>query len=168
MKMESGPYGPNDVLINKKIKLQFYPFIKVFGGFDKVDAVKRLSGANTTRVLSRLKVMLLASKFGYLWIDDENGAIICNYNYVKTADKRYVYLDVIHELVHIRQHMEGKRLFNDNFEYVDSPTEIEAYKVGADEAKRIGMSKKEIIKYMEMEWVDKKQFDRLLKVVGLR
>lgn len=161
-------YGPADVKINKNIKLHYYLFPEVFRGFDKVDAVKRLFGKDTKHVLSRLKVMLLASEFGYLWIDDRHNALVCNYDYVKTADRRWVYLDVIHELVHIKQHMHGKKLFNDNFEYFDNPTEIEAYRVGAEEAKRIGMSNKEIVEYMKIEWGDPKQFVRLLKVLGLR
>ena len=155
------------VSINKEIKLRDYPFKHVFKGFEKVGAIKDIFGADTNRVLSRLKVALVPSKFGYLWIDDKKGALVCNYNYIKDADKRYVYLDVIHELVHIKQRMQGKKLFDDNFGYVDSPTEIEAYRVGAQEAKRIGMTKKEIIEYMKIEWVDKKQFNRLLKAVDL-
>lgn len=160
-------YGPAQVKINKGIKLHYYPFPEVFGGFEKVDAVKRLFGRDTKRVLSRLKVMLISSEFGYLWVDVRNMALVCNYNYIKTADKRWVYLDVIHELVHIKQHMQGKKLFNDNFGYFDSPTEVEAYRVGAGEAKRIGMSKKEIIEYMKVEWGDQKPFVHLIKALGL-
>jgi hypothetical protein len=80
-------YGPVHVKINKDIKLHYYPFLEVFGGFEKVDAVKRLFGADTKRILSRLKVMLISSEFGYLWVDVRNMALVCNYNYIKTVDK---------------------------------------------------------------------------------
>ena len=91
------------VAINKSIRIRYLPFKRVFRGFENVDAVKKLFGKHTKNVLSNLKVMLVPSKFGYLWIDDKKGALVCNYNYIKDADKRYVYLDVIHELVHIKQ-----------------------------------------------------------------
>jgi len=160
-------YGPDDVKINRNVKVPLYPFVHMFEGFDKVGAVRKLFGSRTKTVLSRLKVMVFAGSWGYLWIDDKTKSIVCNINYIKSADRRYVYLDVIHELVHIRQSFEGKNLFDDRYEYVDSPTEIEAYKVCVEEAERIGMKKSEIIEYLKVDWVDNNDFKRLLKVVGL-
>ncbi len=159
--------GMAGVEINKKIKLRYYKFTDVFKGFEDVDAVKKIFGKNTKKVISELKVMLVSTKWGYLWVDDRNLSIGCNYDYIKRADDRHIYLDVIHELTHIKQGMEGKNLFDDSFEYVDSPTEIEAYKKGVTEAKRLGMSNDEIIEYLKVDWVDKKDFSRLLKAVGL-
>ncbi|MCL4389332.1 MAG: hypothetical protein M1528_02310 [Candidatus Marsarchaeota archaeon] len=155
------------VVINKGIKLRYYKFTDVFKGFENVDAVKKLFGKDTKRILSKLKVMLFSSKWGYLWVDDRNMSIGCNYDYIKEADKRHVYLDVIHELMHIKQGMEGRKLFNDNFEYVDSPTELEAYREGVAEAKRIGMSDKEIIEYLKVDWVGERDFKRLLRALGM-
>ncbi len=155
------------ISINKNIKIRYYKFTDVFKGFENVDAVKRLFGKDTKKILSKLKVMLFSSKWGYLWVDDRNMSLGCNYDYIKKADKRYVYLDVIHELTHIKQGMEGRNLFDDNFEYVDSPTEIEAYREGVAEAKRIGMSNSEIIEYLKVDWVEEKDFKKLLRAVGL-
>jgi hypothetical protein len=155
------------VRINKNVKLAYYKFTDIFKGFENVDAVKKIFGKDTNKVLSGLKVMLVSTKWGYLWVDDRNLSIGCNYDYIKRADERHVYLDVIHELTHIKQGMDGKNLFDDNFEYVDSPTEIEAYKGGVAEAKRLGMSDNEIIEYLKVDWVEKKDFNRLLKAVGL-
>jgi hypothetical protein len=63
--------------------------------------------------------------------------------------------------------MQGKKLFNDNFGYFNSPMEVEAYRIGAEEAKRIGMSKKEIIDYMKVERSDQKPFVHLIKALSL-
>lgn len=161
-------YGPSDIWINKDLELPSYPFTKVFKGFDRVEAVRRIFGTRTHQVLSRLRVLLYSSRWGgYLWIDDKKGALVVNLHYLKTGRKKYVYLDVIHELVHIKQHMDGRALFDERYGYVDRPTEIEAYKEAVKEAKRIGMSRKEIVDYLKVEWVNSSDFKRLLKAVGL-
>ncbi len=161
-------YGPSDIWINKSLELPSYPFTKVFKGFNKVEAVRRLFGKNTNRVLSRLRVLLYSSRWGgYLWIDDKKGALVVNLHYLKTGRKRDVYLDVIHELVHIKQRMDGRKLFDETYEYVDRPTEIEAYKEAVKEAKRIGMSRKETVEYLKVEWVNNSDFKRLLSAVDL-
>ena len=165
--MTNKEYGPAYIRINKRLEPPSYLFTDVFRGFENIDAVKRVFGKDTKRVLSRLRVMLYTGRRGYLWIDDNKGAIVVNLHYIRTADKRSVYLDVIHELVHIRQHMQGRKLFDDRYAYVDAPTEIEAYRVATEEAKRIGMSRKEIVDYLKVEWVNTTDFKRLLKAVGL-
>ena len=104
----------------------------------------------------------LQSRKGYLKIDDETGHIVVSAEYLKTGEERYLYLDVIHELVHIRQFMEGKELFDGRYSYVDRPTEIEAYGAAAKEAKRIGMSDDEVVEYLRVEWVTEEEFQRLL------
>lgn len=165
--MTNKKHGPADVWINKRLNPPSYPFMEMFKGFEKVDAVKRVFGKDTKMVLSKLRVSLYTGRRGYLWIDDNKGAIVVNTHYIRTASKKSVYLDVIHELVHIKQHMQGRKLFDDRYEYVDAPTEIEAYRVAAKEAKRIGMSRKEIVEYLKVEWVSNKDFKRLLKAAGV-
>lgn len=86
--------------------------------------------------------------------------------YLRTGDERYLYLDVIHELVHIRQFIEGKELFDSRYSYVDRPTEIEAYSAATREAERIGMKKEEILDYLKVEWVSEEEFQRLLRAVS--
>jgi hypothetical protein len=63
--------------------------------------------------------------------------------------------------------MEGKQLFNSEVEYVDNPTEIEAYSHAVKEAQRLGMSEKEIIEYLRVEWITEEALGRLVRSVGL-
>ncbi len=165
--MKGKDYGPNDVRINKRIKIPSYSFTKIFSGFDDIGAVKALFGANTRKVLSGLKVKLYVGSWGYFWIDDEDFSLVCNLHYLKTGNKKYVYLDVIHELVHIKQHMNGKDLYDMDDGYVNTPTEIEAYKYAVKEARRIGMTKRQIVDYLKMEWLSDDDLKRLLKVTGV-
>jgi hypothetical protein len=94
-------------------------------------------------------------------VSDEDGHIFASQGYLNTGENWSVYLDVVHELVHVRQFMEGKELFDQTYSYGDRPTEIEAYQVAAREARRIGLSEKEIFEYLEVPWINKKELERL-------
>ena len=63
--------------------------------------------------------------------------------------------------------MDGKKLFLDEYEYVDSPIEVEAYEFTVKEARRIGMSIGEIIEYLKVEWVSEEAHLRLVKALKL-
>lgn len=141
-------------------------FTDLFGGFDEVGAVKKIFGRNSRKVLESTMVHLIQNR-GYLRVDNDTGDIIVCEPYLKTADERHLYLDLIHELVHVKQHHEGRELYDKKFSYVDRPTEIEAYSLAVGEAKRIGMTDTEIVDYLDVEWVGKDDFRRLLNAVGI-
>ncbi|PSN85608.1 hypothetical protein B9Q02_05655 [Candidatus Marsarchaeota G1 archaeon BE_D] len=155
------------VKINRNVELLSYPFKEVFQGFENVVAVRKIFGDKTDEVLSKLRVVLYPRR-GYLAVDDQTGYILVSHPYLKEADERYLYLDVIHELVHVKQFFEGKELFDERYSYVDRPTEIEAYKVAVEEGRRIGMSDEELADYLRVEWITDEEFERLLKAVGVK
>ncbi len=101
-------------------------------------------------------------------VSDEDGHIFASQQYINKGEAWSVYLDIIHELVHVRQFHEGKNLFDSKFSYVDRPTEIEAYTVAVEEARRIGMNEEEIFEYLEVPWVTDEEHRRLAKSTGLR
>ena len=154
------------VVIRRDLPLGTYPFEEVFGQFDRVDAVKVTFGAKTREVLSSIKV-IIASRRGYMHVDGETGDLFVCRSYLESADERYLYLDVIHELVHIRQFREGKELFDENYDYVDRPTEIEAYHAAIEEAGRIGLRGSELVDYLKVDWVSDEDFIRFLKTLGV-
>lgn len=154
------------VEINRNLNLGSYAFPDVFCGFDGVAAVKAIFGGKTKEVLSRIKVVLV-SRRGYMHVDGETGDLHVSRSYLETADARYLYLDVIHELVHIRQFHEGKELFDERYDYVDRPTEIQAYRVALKEARRIGYAGDELIEYLKVDWVSEEDFRRFLRLLGV-
>jgi len=141
-------------------------FPELFQGFEKVAAVKRIFGAKTKQTLKSVRI-LFSTKKGYLHVDNDTGDIIISSPYLQTAAERDFYLDLIHELVHVKQFKEGKDLFDKKYSYVDRPTEIEAYTVAVDEARRIGMTEPEIVDYLKVEWVNDEDFKRLLRTLGV-
>jgi len=79
-----------------------------------------------------------------------------------------LYLDVIHELVHIKQFLQGRNLFDSKYSYVDRPTEIEAYRCCVEEARKIGMSEAAIAEYLYVEWISRADHARLLKTLTVK
>ena len=142
------------------------PFAEVFAGFEAVEAVRGLFGPDTEEVISKLKISLDSPR-GYLRVDGETGNVIINPEYLKTGHERHLYLDVIHELTHVRQFREGKELYDRRFAYFERPTEIEAYRVAVEEARRIGMDKEEIVDYLRVEWVTEEEFMRFVSMMRI-
>ena len=156
-----------DVCIERKAKIGVHPFTGVFGGFERVQAVRSIFGSETEEVLGGLSVEVVKRQ-GYMRINDHEGSIEVSASYLKQGNEVDVYLDVIHELVHIRQHREGKELWDRRYEYVDRPTEIEAYKVAVKEARKLGMSEDEVAQYLRVEWIPEETFERFLRNVGVK
>jgi hypothetical protein len=156
------------VEIVRNAKAQTYPFIDYFKGFEKVEAVKQIFGEKTEDVLRNLKVEFHSLKRGYMGVSDVNGNLMVSAYYLKTGDIVDIYLDVIHELVHVKQFMEGKELFEGSHTYVERPTEVEAYRHAVDEARKLGLSHKRICAYLRTEWMSDKDFKRLASILNIK
>jgi hypothetical protein len=143
------------------------PFTSVFAGFERVGAVRSIFGDDTEEVLSTLVVDVMETR-GYLKIDAEKGSVVVNSGYLREGHELHLYLDVIHELVHIRQHREGKELWDQRYRYVDRPTEIEAYRAAVEEGRRLGLLEAELVDYLRVEWVPDEDFSRLLATLGVK
>jgi hypothetical protein len=159
--LSSGVEIPRNVPINK------HRFMDYFKGFDKVNTVKEIFGIDTEKVLSGLEVEFFSSRFGYMGVSDEDGHLFVSADYLKNGDSLGIYLDVIHELVHVKQFREGRQLFDETYEYADRPTELEAYRIAVQEARRLGMSNDEIFGYLKVTWLDESEVRRLAENVGV-
>jgi len=137
-------------------------FNDYFKGFDKNEAVRGIFGNKTEDVLRNLKVEFMGL-FGYMGVDNTDGHLLVNARYLENGDKTDIYLDVIHELCHVKQYMEGKELFDGRYEYVDRPTEIEAYQYTVNEARRLGLSNERICQYLKTEWMSEEDLKKLAK-----
>jgi hypothetical protein len=141
-------------------------FTDYFVGFEKNRAVKGIFGEKTEAVLRNLKVDFIW--FGYMGVSDDDGHLMVNKRYLSTGRKQDIYLDVVHELCHVRQHMDGRDLFDPRYDYVDRPTEIEAYRYATLEAKRIGLSAEDIRLYLKTEMMSTKALDKLICNMGVK
>ena len=155
------------VKILRNINVLTYPFTDYFIGFENVEAVRRIFGDKTEEVLNNLKVEFNSWR-GYMGVSDQDGHLRVSANYLNNGDIVDIYLDIIHELVHVKQFMQGKKLFNRNFRYVDRPTEIEAYRHAVEEARNLGLSDKNILEYLKTDRRSKDDLHRLAKALNVR
>jgi hypothetical protein len=158
--------------------VELSPFTDYFKGFERVQAVRKVFGRQTDDILGNLRVGFVSHRYMYMGVRDSDGNLSVGTYHLKNSDMRTLYLDVVHELFHVKQFMADKQYFRREHRrylkngfntslYFKSPIEVPAYKHAVEEAKRIGMSYDEIVEYLEMGPVDPKVFSRLLKDVGL-
>lgn len=140
-------------------------FAEYFKEFENVEAVKGIFGEKTHEVLSHLKVEL-SWIGGYMYVDGSDGHMVISKRYLNNGNKTDIYLDLIHELCHVKQFFDGKELFDPRYTYVNRPTEIAAYRYAVEEAKRIGLTDREILRYLKTEWMTPEDLKCLAKNIG--
>ena len=130
-----------------------------------VELIQDPEGRN--HILNETVIDLIDSE-GYMYVEQSDGRLVLGTQYLREASEQFLYLDAIHELVHIKQFREGANLYDSRFSYVDRPTEIEAYKLTVKEARRLGMSDSEIADYLLVDWITRKERDKLARRLGVR
>jgi hypothetical protein len=78
-----------------------------------------------------------------------------------------IYLDILHELFHVFQRQAGRELWDDKYDYVDRPTELEAYRFGVEEARRLHATDAYLREYLRVMWVSERRHRRLLRNLGV-
>jgi hypothetical protein len=144
-----------------------YLFADYFKDYEKVEVIREIFGKKTEEVLSNLRVDFTLFG-GYMGVNPFNGHLMINPRYLNNGSKLDIHLDLIHELVHIRQFMEGMELFDRKYSYVERPTEIEAYRYAVKEAKKLGQSDERICEYLKTEWINNEDLKRLTRVLEVK
>ena len=101
-------------------------------------------------------------------VSNMDGHIMISAEYLNTGDIVDIYLDIIHELTHVKQFMEKKELFDRRYSYVERPTEIEAYRNAVKEARRLGISDERICEYLQTEWMSDEDLSLLAKALDVK
>jgi len=156
-----------NVKIPRDVKIAMHPFTRYFKGFENVAAVREIFGEKTETVLDNLMVEFAGIR-GYMGVSEVDGHVIIGARYLNEGNTLDIYLDIIHELVHVRQFMEGKELFDSDYAYIERPTEVEAYCRAVKEARRLGMDDGRICEYLKTEWMSDEDLQRLAKTVGVK
>ena len=103
----------------------------------------------------------------YMYINRDDGSINSGLGHLRNSDAEVLYLDILHELYHVKQQREGADLYPENVAYVDIPTEIEAYEYTVKAGRHIGMTDGEILNYLYVEFISNKDLIKLAKRLGL-
>jgi hypothetical protein len=100
---------------------------------------------------------------GYCFVDVQIPAIVLSEEYYHKANPLDLYLDLAHELTHLRQLAEGQNLWDHSLHYVDRPTEIEGYAVAVEEGRRLGMTEADILHHLSNPWLNDEEVARLFE-----
>lgn len=111
--------------------------------------------------------VIVSDRPSYMKVDNEDGSILINLRHLMHADAVILYLDIIHELVHVKQHRQGLDLYDRSKAYVDRKTEIDAYAFTVKEARRLGLTDKQVLDYLRVEWITPEEHLRLAKNLNL-
>jgi hypothetical protein len=180
-KMESPPPG---FRVARKIPLGRHPILAVFPGLDRMDTAKRHEpdAAERKRLHTETFVEIVdADMWMYVapweapkgvgrWrpvVTPKVDCIVIGEGHLRTSPELILFLDIFHELCHIRQRHAGMELFDRRYSYVRSPTEVEAYKFVIEEARQLGVSDSVLRDYLLVEWIDKKEYHELLETMGV-
>ena len=68
------------------------PFTQVFKGFEGIQAVRRVFGADTEEVIGRLQIRLIPSRYMYMGVNDLDGNLAVGTHHLKHSDFKILYL----------------------------------------------------------------------------
>jgi len=105
---------------------------------------------------------------GFRMEESLEDVIVVARSHLQNSPRMDVYLDVIHEFLHILQRKQGREIWpGRKIPYVDRPTEIEAYAYSVAEARRLGVPDSYLREYLQVPWVRKAEYRRLLRHLGV-
>jgi hypothetical protein len=163
-----------------------YPLLEVFRGFEKTTPFRKYPGDDRA-VLSIARGtwaqlmpgpgwMYVAPPrtppeiraVGYRMVETKDDVIVVARSHLANSPAIDVYLDIVHEFLHILQRHQGRVIWpRASLSYVDRPTEIEAYAYSIAEARRLGVPDSYLRRYLRVTWIRKPEYHRLLRNVGV-
>jgi len=114
------------------------------------------------RVVANTKVLVVDQPYE-MYVNNDDASITIGLTHLRRASDEFLYLDIIHELCHVKQHLQGRNLYDRSKAYVDRETEIDAYRITVQEARRIGLNDDAIANYLHVSWITPEEHKRLAR-----
>ncbi len=126
-----------------------HPYLRILPRVLESPAIIRIlqDGARAAAFVGQARVRV-SSELGYAYVDVEAREIVLAKRYYATGSSLDLYLDLLHELTHLRQLAEGLDVWDESFPYPSRPTEVEAYAVAVEEGRRLGMDEAALIEHV--------------------
>jgi len=156
------------IRINRHIEPGECKITDIFPDLRKSPALIEIFGTSEAveDILTNHKVTVMDRPY-YMFVSNEDGGVYISRNHLQTSPAEVLHLDIIHELVHVKQHQCGMELFDRTVSYVDRCTEVEAYAVTVKEARRLGFTDDQILRYLQVEWITPVEQMRLARTLGV-
>jgi hypothetical protein len=149
------------------------PFAKYPGDDQEILRIARHTSATVTEgpgwmYVAPRRTPPEVRRAGFRMVESEADEIVVARSYLAKGPTMDLYLDIIHEFLHILQRHHGRELWPGlKMPYVDRPTEVEAYAFSVAEARRLGVPDRFLRKYLHVTWVKRSEYLRLLRNVGV-
>ncbi len=153
---------PEYAVVNRTLGAGIHPFRHFLPRFEESPAVRLIETPEFPigPLLDGARVKIRQEE-GYCYVDIRIPAIILMEGYYRAANPLDLYLDLAHELTHLRQLAEGKDLWDHSLHYVDRPTEIEGYAVAVAEGIRLGLTEEQVFQHLANPWLNEEETLRL-------
>lgn len=176
---------PREFRPDKKTPPGRFPLLRVFGGLEKTVPFRKYPGDDrTTLQIARKTWAQVTDGPGWMYVapaktppevraggfrmvETTDDVIVVGRSHLVNSPDMDVYLDIIHEFLHILQRKQGRELWTQRIPYVDRPTEVEAYAFSVVEARRLGVPDRYLRRYLEVPWVSRRDARRLLQNLGV-
>lgn len=154
---------PEYACVERSLEPGAHRYLALLPGVERSPALVRMAPeeASRMRLLHGASVHVREGR-GYAFVDVETPCIVLSEWYYRQGAELDLYLDLLHELTHLRQLDEGFDLWDDRFEYVDRPTEVEGYAIAVEEGRRLGMGEEDIVRHLSNPWMTPDDVRRLL------
>lgn len=163
-----------------------YPLLEVFRGLERTHAFRKYPGDHQEVLelarsawahisegpgwmyVAPVKTPIEVRRGGFKMIESTDEEIVVARDHLRRSPDIYLYLDIIHEFMHLFQRKHGRKLWLGlKVPYVDRPTEVESYAFSVVEARRLGVPDAYLRKYLHVTWVKRSEYLRLLEHVGV-
>jgi hypothetical protein len=177
---------PKGFEVRRDVPLGRHPLLQVFPGLDKLPTARRQEPDAEVRARlypstfveivaqdlwmyvapnSRLK-SIRRGRFDPVLAPDVD-CIVVGESHLRESPEITLFMDIFHELCHIRQRHTGEELFDRPESYVRRPTELAAYRFVVEEARRLGVDEAFLQDYLQVEWVSEEDHLELLDAMGV-
>ena len=158
---------PEYALVNRTLGCGIHPYRLFLPRFEESPVVRRIETATIplSSLLDDARVKIKKGE-GFCYVDVKIPAIVLIENYYIRGNALDLYLDLAHELTHLRQLAEGRNIWDHSLHYVDRPTEIEGFAIAVEEGLRLGMTEEQVIQHLSNPWLSDDEVDRLRKNIN--
>jgi hypothetical protein len=149
--------------INRLLEPGQYCLEEVFADIRTYDILPAIfaDAEEINAVVAHIKVFVVDMPHE-MFVNNDDASITIGLTHLRQASDEFLFLDIIHELCHVKQHLQGRNLYDRSKAYVDRETEIEAYQVTVREARRIGLNDDAIANYLCVSWITPEEHERLV------
>jgi hypothetical protein len=172
--------SPPGFRVTRDLPIGRHPLLAAFPGLDRLPLAEKLEPdpADRARLFDETCVEVVDADLwmyvapwelppGSRWrrrpvVAPGSDCIVVGQSHLRESPTLMLFMDIYHELCHVRQRHGGANLWPDGVRYVDRWTEVEAYRLVVEEARRLGVSNEFLREYLKVEWISAEEHRDLL------